>query len=79
VLKQQGTTLTGTAGPDVSEQLPISNGKAEGETLTFEVVREGGGTMKFTLKQTGDEISGDIKREREGQTQIAKLAVKREK
>jgi hypothetical protein len=78
VLKQQGTTLTGTAGPDATEQLPISNGKAEGDVLTFEVVRENGPTMKFNLKQTGDEIAGDIKREREGQVQLAKILVKRE-
>jgi hypothetical protein len=35
--------------------------------------------MKFALKQDGDEITGDITRERDGQTQKAKLAVKRVK
>ncbi len=33
--------------------------------------------MKFTLKLEGDQITGDVTREREGQTQTAKLAVKR--
>lgn len=33
--------------------------------------------MKFRLKQDGDEIKGDITRERDGQTETAKPAVKR--
>ena len=78
VLKQDGVKLTGTAGPDASEQHAIENGKAENGSLTFEVPRENG-VMKFTLKQEGDEIKGDITREREGEKQTAKLAVKREK
>ena len=76
VLKQDGETLTGTAGPNSGEQRPIRNGRAENGTLTFEVANDET-VMKFTLKQDGEEITGDITREREGQTQRAKLAVKR--
>jgi hypothetical protein len=78
VLKQDGATLTGTAGPDAGEQHPIQNGKAEDGRLTFDVPT-GGTVMKFSLKQVGDDITGDIEREREGQKQTAKLSVKREK
>lgn len=78
VLKQDGAELTGTAGPDASEQNTILNGKADNGTLTFEI-HSGGGTMKFTLKLDGDEIKGDIVRERDGQSQTATLAVKRDK
>jgi hypothetical protein len=78
VLKQEGTKLTGTAGPDVSEQHPIENGKAENGVLTFEVPT-GETIMRFSVKQEGDELKGEITRERDGQTQTAKLAVKREK
>lgn len=78
VLKQEGATLTGTAGPDASEQHPIQNGKAEDGNLVFEVPT-GETVMKFSLKQDGDEIKGEITREREGQKQTAKIAVKREK
>ena len=78
VLKQEGAKLTGTAGPDSSEQHPIENGKAENGSLTFEVPA-GNAIMKFTLKHDGDKIEGDVTREREGQTQTAKLAVKRDK
>jgi hypothetical protein len=78
VLKQDGVKLTGTAGPDASEQIAIENGKAENGSLYFELSKENA-IMKFTLKHEDDEITGDITREREGQTQTAKLAVKREK
>jgi hypothetical protein len=75
VLKQEGDKLSGTAGPDANEQHPILNGKAENGALTFEL--DNG--MKFALKQDGDEITGEITRERDGQTQKAKVAVKRAK
>jgi hypothetical protein len=77
VLKQEGDKLTGTAGPDAGEQHTIENGKAENGNLTFEI-RESS-IMKFALKQEGDEIKGELTREREGETEKAKLAVKREK
>lgn len=78
VLKQDGTKLTGTAGPGSEEQHEIRNGKAEDGKLTFEVGDEGP-TMKFTLKQEGDRIKGDISRERDGQVQSAQLDVTRSK
>ena len=78
VLKQDGTKLTGTAGPRPDEQHEIQNGKAEDGVLTFEV-SAGKGTMKFVLKQDGDEIKGDISRDHDGEQQTAKLAVTRSK
>jgi hypothetical protein len=78
ILKQDGAKLTGTAGPDAGEQMPIENGKAEDGVITFEVTH-GGGRMVFNLKQNGDDLQGDISRERDGQKQTAKLNVKREK
>jgi hypothetical protein len=76
VLKQDGDAVTGTAGPDESERHPISKGKVEKDSVTFEVETPGG-LMKFALKQKGDELAGDVSRERDGQQQTAKLAVKR--
>jgi hypothetical protein len=78
VLKQDGAKLTGTVGPRADEQHPIENGKTENGNLTFDVAT-GDSTMKFTLKHEGDEIKGDVKREHDGETQTAKLAVKRDK
>lgn len=78
VLKQEGDKLTGTAGPNADERHTIQNGKAEDGNLTFEVPT-GETIMRFTLKLEGDEIKGTITRERDGKTQTAKLAVKRDK
>jgi hypothetical protein len=77
VLKQDGNKLTGTAGPSADEQHAIEKGRAENGDLTFEVTR-GDSVMRFSLKQEGEEIKGDVMREREGQIQKAKLAVRRE-
>lgn len=78
VLKQDGLALTGTAGPNAGEQHAIQKGKAEDGTITFEVP-QGNAVMRFALKQEGDEIRGDVTRERNGETQTGKLSVKREK
>jgi len=78
VLKQEGAKLTGTAGPRAEEQIEIQNGKVEDGKLTFEVANNKA-TMKFVLKLEGDEIKGDVSRERDGQVQTAKLAVMRNK
>ena len=77
MLKQEGSKLTGTAGPNAGEQHPMQEGKAENGSLTFELAA-GSGMMKFKLKQEGDEIKGDVTRERQGEKKTAKLAVKRE-
>jgi hypothetical protein len=76
ILKQEGNAVTGTAGPDESERHPISKGKVENDTVEFEVETPGG-VMKFALKQKGDELTGDVIRERDGEQLTAKLAVKR--
>src|SRR5882757_622769 len=73
VLKQEGTKVTGTAGPNTDKQHEIQNGKAEGGKLTFELPGENA-TMKFVLKLEGEEIKGDVSRERDGQVQTASLA-----
>ena len=79
VLKQEGSIVTGTGGPDAGEQHAIQNGKAENGNITFELLSTGGRILKFVLRQEGDEIKGDVTRERDGQTQRARLAVKRDK
>ncbi len=78
VLHQDGTKVTGTAGPSAAEQDAIQNGKAEDGNVTFELSREGW-LMKFVLRQDADELKGDVTRERDGQTETAKLTANREK
>lgn len=77
-LKQEGTKLTGTAGPNESIQHPIENGRAENGSLTFQVSTENA-TMKFVLNHEGDEIKGRVTREHEGEPETARLEVKRKK
>lgn len=76
VLKQDGARLTGTAGPNASEQNAIDKGTADGDHLTFDVPREDH-VMKFDLKLEGDRISGTVSRERAGQKETARLEAKR--
>ena len=78
VLKQDGSTLTGTAGPDEGEQHAIQNGKVEDGTLTFEIA-QGEGVMRFALKQDGDAITGEMTRQRGERTQTAKMELKRQR
>ena len=78
VLKQDGEVVTGTAGPDESERHPISSGKVQNDTVTFEVETPGG-VMKFALKLDGEDLTGQITRERDGEKQVAQLALKRTK
>lgn len=78
VLKQEGEKVTGTAGPGAEEQHEIQNGKAENGQITFEIPREDG-SMKFVLKQEGEEIKGEVLLERDGEVQKGQLAVTRRK
>lgn len=58
-LKQQGTKLTGTGGPDASEQSPVLNGSVSGDVVKFEV---DSGPQKFlyTLKGSGGKLRGSL-------------------
>jgi hypothetical protein len=78
VLKQEGTKISGNAGPQMDALRTIQNGKIENGVLTFDV-QGTSAVMSFKLKLIGEEIKGDISRVVDGQTQTAKLAVKRQK
>ena len=80
VLQQDGDTVTGTAGAtEQGERMAIRNGTAKGGVVTFEVETPGGHVMKFDLREQGDELTGTVTRERDGEQQRAALAVKRVK
>jgi hypothetical protein len=78
VLQQKGESLMGTAGPDEEQRFDIVNGKVTGDRVTFET-DSGKSAMKFELTLKGEELSGQVSRERDGQKQTAKLNVKRTK
>ena len=75
VLKQEGERLSGTAGPNAENQFAITEGKASGGNLTFEIVDHG---MTFALKLEGDRISGKVVRNLDGETRTATIDLKRQ-
>jgi hypothetical protein len=78
MLKQSGSAITGTVGPNDSEQFPIKKGTIDGDKITLEVDQDGN-NITFTLKLASGRISGDAKASREGQTMTAKIDVGRDK
>ena len=77
VLKQNGSELTGTAGPDENEQHP-AKGKIEGNKITLEVDHDGA-VIKFDLMLVEDHIKGDASASHEGESMKAKLDLTRAK
>lgn len=59
VLKQSGTSLTGTAGPNEEVQWPIINGKIDGAKVTFQVQADGEvGVVDFALTLADGHLKG---------------------
>ena len=77
-LKQSGTEITGTVGPNEDEQAAIQKGKIEGNKITMEAEHHGH-TIKFDLTLAADRITGDANMSRDGQTAKAKVDVTRAK
>lgn len=65
VLKQNGTELTGTAGPNSGQQWEILKGKIEGNKVTFEVQTDQP-LIKFELMLVDGHLKGQAKAEHEG-------------
>lgn len=62
-LKQEGNKLTGTTSFNNGEELPLKEGKVEGDKVTFKVVRERDGrsfTADYTGKLQGPTIVGSV-------------------
>ena len=75
-LTQKGTDLTGTAGPNESQQWPLQNGKVDGAKVTFDVVADGP-TLKFVLTLVDGRLKGDASASMDGQSMTAKVDVGR--
>lgn len=76
VLKQNGTELTGTAGPSADQQWPISNGKIDGGSVTFDV-QTPEPLIKFDLKLVEGHLKGGAKAEHEGRSMTAVVDAQR--
>jgi opacity protein-like surface antigen len=82
VFKQVGETLTGNVIGPQGDPLPITDGKVQGDKLTFTVkVDMGGNSMKITHEGTikGDEISLTTKVEGGGDFGGGPMTLKRQK
>jgi hypothetical protein len=77
ILKQTGSELTGTIGPNEDEQHTVK-GKIEGDKITLEVT-DGSITAKLDLALTGDRIAGNIAISNDGQSMKATIDVTRAK
>jgi uncharacterized protein (TIGR03435 family) len=55
VLQQQGESLTGTAGPSAHDQVPIPNGRVDGDRVTFSM-----GPYRFVLQISEDQLKGEM-------------------
>ena len=78
VLKQDGGTLTGSAGPSESRQFPITTGKVDGDHLVFEVTMRGG-VIRFDLTAAASELKGTMNLSEDGgqHTATASIVLKR--
>jgi hypothetical protein len=79
VLKQSGSTMTGTGGPDANNQWPGLQGKTDGNKVTFEVKSTDDGTIfKCILVLDGDHLNGEVEfTTPDGQLSKAKLNLTR--
>jgi hypothetical protein len=74
-LKQEGSAVTGTAGPNETESHQLRNGKFENNKLTFTVAADEA-MMKAELTLEGDELKGQVTRDGGG-GRVIRLALKR--
>ena len=78
ILKQEGNKLTGSGGPDQSEQYPIEEGKVDGDRLRFELTT---GEWKFTysLKAIDVRMAGDLELTSINNRRTAKVSLSKTK
>ena len=76
ILKQDGTGLHGSGGPDTTEQYPIENAHIDGDKVTFELTT---GEWKFSYRLivSGREMSGDLDLKSENNGRTAKVSLKK--
>jgi hypothetical protein len=76
-LKQTGAALTGKAGPNATEQYPLT-GTIDGDKLTFDVTTPGP-VLKFTLTLVDGHLRGEATADIQGQALSAKVDAQRKK
>jgi hypothetical protein len=80
ILKQNGTEITGSVGPNEDEQHPIRKGKIDGDKITLEAQDVNNNrVIKFDLLMVEDRIKGEATMSADGESRRAKLDVGRVK
>ena len=76
IFKQDGNKLTGSGGPDQSEQYPIEDGRVDGDWVRFEITT---GEWKFTysLKVIHAKLAGDLELKSVDNRRTAKVNLSR--
>jgi hypothetical protein len=77
VIKQDGNTLTGTGGPNATEQHPFQGGKVDGDKIVFDVVPGGKGTIHFELKVDGGGLKGTVELRHDEGTESGTVTLKK--
>jgi hypothetical protein len=77
VLKQEETSVSGTAGPSADQQIPIRNGKFADGKLTFEIAIPSGPSLRFDFTVDRDSMRGDAVLAMNGVERKLKLSAKR--
>jgi hypothetical protein len=77
VLKQDGNTLTGSGGPDATQQHPFTLAKVEGDKITLEVGVGEKGTIHFELKTEGQGLKGTVELRRSDGTESGTVSMKK--
>jgi hypothetical protein len=72
VLKQEGVNLTGTGGPDSTEQYPVINGTVAGDVVKFEV-KTAQREFFYDLKGRDKELRGSLTIKSSHDTRTAKV------
>jgi hypothetical protein len=75
--KQDGVTLSGTGGPNATEQHPFQNGKIDGDKIAFDVMPGGKGTIHFELKIDGDKLKGTVELRRDDRAESGTVTLKK--
>jgi hypothetical protein len=78
LLKQSGSEVTGSVGPNEGEQHQITKGKIDGDKITLECA-EGSMVIKLDLVLAENRITGDVNAAGEGRMLKGKIEVKRER
>ena len=80
ILKQNGTEITGSVGPNEDEQHPIQKGRIDGDKIALEAQDVNNNrVIKFDLLMVEDRIKGEATMSANGESRKAKLDVGRVK